>query len=193
MLQSVRTPSRLRSRASRNRRGFTVVDVVIAAVILVIAIGGLSSAVVSTMALNRENEETAAAYAAVKSMTEQIQDVDFEDIFATFNVNILDDPDGIGTGRGSDFAVFGLQAQQGDADGLVGQVIFPTISVGAVEQLREDVVDTDVGMPRDITGDGVVDALDHSGDYILLPVTLQLDWQGGNGNRRLTVSVLLIQ
>lgn len=170
-----------------------MVDIAVATVILVVAIGGLSGAVISTTQLNRENEETAAAYAALKQITETIQDAPFEDIFATFNDDPADDPGGAGTAVGSDFAAFGLQARPADADGMVGQILFPTVVVGGATQLREDVADTDTGMPRDLSGDGAVDAADHSGDYILLPVTIQLQWLGANGNRQLDVSVLLTE
>jgi hypothetical protein len=32
-------------------------------------------------------------------------------------------------------------------------------------------------MPRDLNGDGVVDALDHSVDRILLPVKVTVEWK----------------
>jgi type II secretory pathway pseudopilin PulG len=178
---------------SRPRSGFTMVDVVVAASILVIAIGGLSGSVISTMKLNRTNEETASAYAAVRTMTETIQDAEFGEIFATFNSDPNDDPDGAGTAPGSNFDVFGLDTRVDDADGMVGQVLFPTATAGGVLQLREDVVDPALGMPRDLDGDSFADAGDHSADYILLPVTLQLQWRGADGNRQLQLSVLLVE
>lgn len=163
-----------------------------ATVILIIAIGGLSSAVVSTNKLARESEETALAYAALKEMTETIQAVDFADVFATFNADPNDDPDGAGTAPGQSFAVFGLDAQPNDADGLAGRITFPTIAgAGGLDELREDDADVTLGMPRDLNGDGAVDNLDHSGDYLLLPLNVQIQWQGANGNRALDVSILI--
>ncbi len=171
-----------------------MVDVMVASFILLIAIGGLSGSVLSTMKLNRTNEETAAAYSAVRMMTETIQDVDFADIFATFNSDPNDDPDGPGTAPGSNFPVFGLDVRAGDADGMVGEVLFPTVTNGGVLELREDVVDPAVGMPRDLNGDGIPpDAANHADDYILLPVTLRLQWRGVDGNRQLQLSVLLVE
>jgi hypothetical protein len=57
--------------------------------------------------------------------------------------------------------------------GFVGRVEFPTIE----SQLREDVNDDSLTMPRDLNGDGVVDALDHSVDRILLPVKVTVEWK----------------
>jgi hypothetical protein len=39
-------------------------------------------------------------------------------------------------------------------------------------------------MPRDLNGDGVIDALNHADDYLILPVTLRLEWRGAAGNAR---------
>ena len=187
--------SKTRRRAPRRgtRSGFTLVDVVVATFVLVIAIGGLSSAVISTMQLQRANEESAAAYAALREMTESVQATDFGDIFATFNADPGDDPDGAGSAPGENFAVFGLDARPGDADGLVGQIVFPTVPAGGADELREDVVDAAIGMPRDLNGDGAVDGNDHAGDYTLLPVTFRLQWRGSNGDRQLEASVLLVE
>ena len=53
----------------------------------------------------------------------------------------------------------------------------------AVWALREDFENEDLGMPRDLNGDSVLDAEDHSEDYILLPVLIRIEWAGGNGDR----------
>jgi hypothetical protein len=54
---------------------------------------------------------------------------------------------------------------------------------GGALELREDVVDAGLGMPRDLNLDGVIDALDHSGDYRILPVRVLVEWTGMSGNR----------
>jgi len=58
-------------------------------------------------------------------------------------------------------------------------------------QLREDVVDNALGMPRDLNGDGVVDTNDHSLDYRLLPVRIRFDWTGKGGRSTLEIKTLL--
>jgi hypothetical protein len=57
--------------------------------------------------------------------------------------------------------------------------------------LREDFVDANLGMPRDLNGDSIVDNKDHSEDYILLPVHIRIEWQGSNGRRWLDVYSML--
>jgi hypothetical protein len=166
-----------------------LLDVLIAMVVLVVAVGGLSGSVVSSLKLARVNEETALADDAARAMSERIQGVDFRDIFATFNDSPADDPGGL-PAPGSAFAVPGLNLQEGDADGMAGTILFPTNPAGMV--LREDVADASLGMPRDLTGDGLWDAADHSGDYVMLPVTIRVDWAGVTGNRSLELDLLLV-
>jgi hypothetical protein len=99
-------------------------------------------------------------------------------LFATYNTIAGDDPGGAGTAPGQNFTVPGLEPRDGDADGCVGRILFPTIN-GA---LREDVVNSFLGMPRDLDGDVTIDGLSHNGDYILLPVHVRIEWKGVAGD-----------
>ena len=109
------------------------------------------------------------------------------EVFAAFNEDAADDPEGAGTAPGADFAVPGLSALSSDADGMVGKIIFPTIA----GELREDVTDAALGMPRDLNGDGVTDSADHSGDFVLVPVRIRLEWRGSAGPRDMEFHTLL--
>jgi hypothetical protein len=59
-------------------------------------------------------------------------------------------------------------------------VIFPTVA-GLPGQLREDAVNSLLGMPRDLNGDGAVDAASHASDYKLLPVQVRVRWRSPSG------------
>lgn len=189
------TVSRASSRGigsiARRRAGFSLVEVAVAAAVLTIAVGGLSSAIISAAALNRVNNETSLAEAAVRRTMERVRGVPFDSAFARFNTDPSDDPAGAGTAPGANFAVTGLEAQPGDADGFVGQITFPTITVAGDLQLREDFADAGLGMPRDLNGDGHQDSADHSADYRLLPVRVRVAWRGVSGVRSLTVESML--
>ena len=83
----------------------------------------------------------------------------------------------------------------GDGDGLAGEIEFPTTTIGGgpVQQLREDIVNEALGMPRDLNGDGI-DALDHApSDYLALPTTILVRWVGANGNCELRLDLVLVQ
>ena len=145
-----------------------MIEMSVAAVVLTVALCGLSGSMVSSVALDRVNHETALAEAAVRGTMEKISGTDFTETFARFNADPADDPGGAATAPGATFAVKGLR---GDAGALPGRITFP---VGAPGVLREDAVDAALGMPRDLNGDGAVDAADHSANYRLLPVRVSV-------------------
>ena len=57
--------------------------------------------------------------------------------------------------------------------------------------VREDLVDAELGLPRDLNGDNVVDDQNHAGDYIILPVCIVVRWQGMFGERSLRMVTML--
>lgn len=155
-----------------------LLEVSIAAAVLAVALTGLLSVMVSANTLRKVNRESAMANQAARELIETVQGQNFNTVFQT----MLAAPA---------FDVDGLRVQVGDADGSVGEVQFPTASVGGVDQLREDVVDPALGMPRDLNGDGLIDNLDHSGDYVLLPMRIRLQWRSVTGNRTLDIETLM--
>lgn len=159
--------------------------------VLLIAVGGMSSSIVSSMALQRTNEETVTAQAAARSLVEALRGETFTDVFARYDTNPANDPAGAGTAPGADFAVTGLTAAPDDADGFCGRVEFPTTTVGGIDQLREDSADTRLGTPRDLNGDGAIDSLNHAADYVSLPVRVRVRWAGVTGTRELTLETIL--
>ncbi len=167
------------------RAGFSLIEMSVAAVVLTVAVCGLSGSMVSTLALDRVNHETALAEAAVRGTMERIGGTTFAEAFARFNADPNDDAGGAGTAPGATFAVTGLT---GDAGALPGSITFP---VGTPGELREDVDDARLGMPRDLNGDGVIDAADHSGNYRVLPVRVSVTWRGVRGLRTMTVETML--
>lgn len=181
-------------RTRRGRAGLALVDVTWALTVLVIAIGGLSASLVSSLQLSRTAEESSLAAAAANAMAERLQSVPFESVFSAFNEVDGDDPTGLILPLGSSFDVPGLNARPDDPDGSVGRIRFPAVTLpGGVSQLREDVEDGFLGMPRDLNADGGTDDQDHSGDYVLLPVRIELEWRGVRGDRSLELGLLLVR
>ena len=178
-------------KARQRRAGFTLLDVMMAAVVLAVAISGLSGAILVAMSLNRVNRDTAIAQQAARQAIEQLEGRTFNEVFAAYNGNVGDDAGLLAPAVGAGFAVAGLQPLVGDADGLCGRVMFPVTTVGAVEQLREDVVDAALGMPADLNGDGAIDALNHAVDFRLLPVRIRIEWLGSVGPRQIDFETIL--
>jgi len=154
-----------------------LVEVVVALVVLVFGSLAAVSVMLSSVRLDALDREEALARDAARLVVEQMKGATFSQIFATYDADTADDPGGAGSAPGSTFDVKGLDVQPGAAH--VGSIVFPT--VGA--QLREDAVVADLGMPRDLNGDGVVDAASHAADYCVLPVRVEIRWRGVDGDR----------
>ena len=178
---------RVRTRSAES--GFSLLEVVVATSLIVVGLAALSGSIVSGSKLSRSKRDSGLAQQAARQFLEELQGETFGEIFARYNSSPDDDPGGAGTAPGPGFAVSGLTPQIGDADGLVGRIEFPTVRAGLIDELREDVADAALGMPRDLNGDG--HALDHAADYVLLPTRVVLEWRGGTGNRSLTIETLL--
>lgn len=166
-----------RTRTRARRSGYTLLELMIALVVFTIAIGGISSSLASTSALSRATEERGIALDAALSTMEALRAEVPGEVYVRYNETVLDDLDGISPGRF--FAVPDLVLRPGDPDGFAGEIIFP----GDGTQLIEDgiVDDDELGMPRDLNGDGAMDAIDHSTDYTILPVRIRVEWSGVRG------------
>lgn len=170
----------------------TLVELMVSMVVLMVAAGATMASLTSFSGLSESNEETIQAWSGLHSMVEEIHGVEFSEIFAMFDEDPNNDPAGVGTAPGSGFAIEGLDPLRTDADGFVGQIQFPVSGVTPGE-LYEDYQDASMGMPRDLSGDGTIDALDHADDYAVLPVRLTVNWRSRSGNRQAELEVLLLR
>lgn len=179
--------------ARSGREAFSLIEVTILALLLLVAMGGLSGAVLSSLRLSRVTEESVLADEAARALGARMQVTAFDSIFKQYNANPADDLVLPGTAVGAAFDVRGLTARQDDADGRVGRIVFPAIDLpGGVQALREDVVDARLGMlaGRDLNLDG--DAIDDvTNTYQLLPARLIVEWTGAGGNRSYELDLVL--
>ena len=164
-----------------------MVECMAAITILVIATGAILTSLLSVTSLAQTSKETRLAVDAARNTIEAIKGEDFRDVYAMFNANPDDDPDGAATAPGNVFVVVGLNVREDDADGFVGEIILP----GDGKVLREDLVDDVLGTPRDLNGDATLDAADHAGDYTILPVRVRIEWTGKTGERSLEIVTVL--
>jgi type II secretory pathway pseudopilin PulG len=169
--------------------GWTFVEVMIALVVLTVGVVSFLVSLTSSMQLSAAAHERDLAINAARQLLERMQTETFSEVFTRHNDDPSDDPGGTGTAPGSNFAVTGLDAKSSDGDGCPGKILFPT-SGG---ELREDISDSLLGMPRDLNGDGNVDSNDHAGDYILLPVLVRVEWTGIAGEETLDIRTMLTE
>jgi len=182
----------LRPRLRTARTGFAFAELVVVMAVMLVAISIFSSTVVSTARQRAINRENAIAADAARTAIELMRNVEFNEMYARFNPDPMDDPEGPGTAPGQLFAVPGLNVIPGTMGNMAGRIELPVVNAAGSFQLREDVVDDDMGMPRDLSGDSVIDSADHAADYVLLPVRVTVAWRGATGERRFQMFTLLV-
>jgi type II secretory pathway pseudopilin PulG len=172
------------------RRGMTLLEIIIGLGVAVVAILGIMSALVSASRMDEATSEQVRALNACRTTIEMMKQVPFAEIWRRYNSNAADDPGGAGTGPGANFAVTGLRAQTGDADGMPGQVQFPELA----GNLSETVIEARLGMPaaKDLNGDGDVIDANVSTTYMILPVRVMVDWQGSRGQNHMEMTTFIV-
>ena len=176
---------------SARRSGFTFVELTIGMAVLLVALLIFSSSVSGVARQRTVNRETNLAVAAARNQLESMRAEDFAQVYALFNANPADDPAGAGSAPGNRFEVAGLDDVE-DGGGFAGEIVFPSLEdPGLGWQLREDLDLPVLGLPRDLSGDSVVDDQDHSGGYFILPVLVRVRWRSPIGTRQYEMSTQL--
>ena len=171
------------------RAGFSMIEVLLGVLVLVVAVLGTMASITSAAMVGRSTRETTIAHKAAQRMLERMHGMPCSQVVGTFNTQPNDDPGGANTAPGPNFAVPGLDVRDGDPDGFAGEVLLP---LGFPDsKIEEDMVDPSFGMPRDLNGDGVVDGVDHAGDYIIMPVRVRVEWTGTSGERAVEIESIL--
>ncbi len=166
------------------QKGFTLVEVMVTVTIMSVGILGLLQTLLLTTRLNTFSKEKTIAMEAAREKLEELRVYKFQEIYRAFNSDPSDDPDGPGTGPGPNFEVQGLNVRSDDPDGVTGRIAFPE---------RETTVDPELGMPRDLNGDGLITDDDISLDYIFLPVSIYVEWARDQGPREIRIQTLLAE
>lgn len=171
--------------------GFTLLEVVFAAGFIAIAFLGLLGFTVSVSRLEIESRDTSSAVDAVRLVVERLQGVEFDDLYASFNGDPADDPEGPGTASGAWFQLELDRATGGAAGGpedgnivLDVTVSFPEDGDGDLSELAAPLI---AGMPTDLNGDGNFSGGSRADDYRYLPAVIRVEWDGPDGRRSLSI------
>jgi len=97
--------------------GFTLIEILIASAVLAIVAVGSAAAIVTTPRILKSADESTSIRAAVHGMVSELTAAEFGTIKSTYN----------GTG----FAVSGVRAPDGDADGLPGLITIEAVGAGS--------------------------------------------------------------
>lgn len=165
-----------------------MLELLIAMTVLVVAFGIFSSTVAGVHRQQVINWQHGIASNVARSTLERMRNEEFADVFALYNADPTDDVGGVGSAPGSRFEVIDLPPASDSIDGLHGEIQFPDVDTSAgvsplpLLELREDVDLPALGMPRDLSGDSIIDDADHAGDYAILPVRIVVRWSGMSGD-----------
>jgi type II secretory pathway pseudopilin PulG len=198
----LRIPSR-RPRA-RAAGGFSLIDVLIAVVVLSLGLMAHTASAVSEQRLAREQASRSQAHQAIRQLLERMRaDENWATLYTrlrTLQVNAslvtgtalrLDDGR-IGYSPQTYYPAFRMPPNLGTVLVLVDVPGPPVGGAYAFDALREDVTAPQFALPSDLNGDGVIDSLSHANDYEALPVVVTFHWTPpGEGSREIKVATWL--
>lgn len=184
-------PHRFVCSPRRSARGLSLLELLIASSLLTIGlIGTLGSITQASQSARTSNERDTAMRAAADKLDE-ILCSDFSKLAANYDSSPANDPSGAGTAPGATFTVTGLPLPKVQGTTAHGIVLLPNLNYGSTIQIREDINIPSLGMPRDLNGDTLIDSADHSSDYKLLPVLVEVQWQAANGVASLKLAAIV--
>ncbi len=167
----------------------TFVELSVAMVIFVVATGMLLQLIASGKGLRETARQESLATSAAQNVLERMRSMSFRDVVRSYDPDVMNDPGGPGTAPGPTFSVEGLTPLASAVGGVVGEILLPVVNVGTEVapswQVRENLGDALLGMPRDLNGDAIIGSADCSTDYTILPVLVRMRWQGRFGPREL--------
>jgi type II secretory pathway component PulJ len=172
--------------------GFTLLELMLTGTLLAIAACGMAAVMVNSMVLTKANKENATAREAARQILEQIEDIPAREVFAVFGGGPM--PAEEETATQEETATETLPPPPSseilESGNLTARIVFPTGGTKGV--LREDIKDPSLGMPRDLNGDGVIDSENHATDYRILPVKVEVTWNGVNGESTYEMCTVLL-
>ncbi len=165
---------------SRVQRGFTLIELAIAMSILMIGLVTAAAATMRMHHLRKQNRERIVAQNAVRSIAERIhaQSYRFSEDPDTWATNLLQ-VFGAGGTFGNTFEVDLLTPTDPTED-------HPgSIAILTNETFTDNAIGFELGMPRDLNGDGDANDVDVSVDARILPVVVSVAWRSQSGISRI--------
>lgn len=166
------TASPVTTTLRRRDRGMSLVEIMIALVVVAVAMLALASLITSSSRVAEESQYRTFAYNAARRVVEEMRGVAFSEIYMRYNASTSDNPPG--TCPGNTFVVDDLP--NGPAGSTTqGTLFFPENTAGTLTETPSDaLLAKDFGMPKDLNRNGAIDGA--VGAYYLLPVKVVVEW-----------------
>lgn len=178
---------RARQGAGGEASGFTLIEVLVTASVLLIGLMAMTSTSVVVNSLRRSASDQQIAQGALQAVVEDLHAIarEADDTPANWMNEILA-VYGPGGNPGDRFDVEGLEAWEGNPS-------VATITLVADETTTDVALGAAAGMPRDLDGDGVATNADVTSNASLLPAIVRLQWRGSAGQQQLSQVVYLLR
>ncbi len=185
----MKTRSILIARNSRpaSRGGFTLLEVLITVAVLMVGLLAMTSTSVVVNSLRRSASDRSRAHAAVQAISQDLLSVAraSSENPSLWAGEILEayGPDG---SPGNELPITGLDPWEG-ADHIA------TVTIITDETTTDAAIGSEIGMPRDLDGDGLASSSDVTGNASLLPAIVDVRWRHGGGEFEVRQVVYLLR
>ncbi len=146
--------------------GIAMLEIVVSITLLAVGLLSLVATLVQNSRLQRVTREKHQAIVAAESILEDLRRADYDTLVTDF---------GSGGTPGDGFDVSGLNPRSADTDGRVGRVRF------VLDETATDPVASRFGLPRDLNGDGDATDSNVATSHRMVPVRIEVEWEGVTG------------
>ena len=170
----------------RSQAGSSLIEVMIACGVMMVGLLALTSTSVVVHSLDQTDDARKLAGDALRSMVDRVH--------AMANRS-LDDPISWSNGVTTALNAGGSPGDEFDVTGLnpwANAASVGTIEVVIDETLSDADLGLTLGLPRDLTGDGVMDETDATLNAGLLPVVVRVRWEVANAQQELTQAFFIV-
>lgn len=176
-----------RRRRPLRQSGFTLIEVLVTASVLLIGLMAMTSTSVVVNSLRRSASDQQRAQGALQAIVEDLHAIarEADSNSANWAGDILD-VYGAGGNPGNQFDVDGLTPWAGNPN-------VATVTVVTDETATDALLGAAVGMPRDLDGDGLATNVDVTDGASLLPAVVTLQWRGTSGQQQISQVVYLLR
>lgn len=169
------------------RNGFTLLEVLITVAVLMVGLLAMSSTSVVVNSLRRSASDRARAHAAVQAITQDLLSVAraASEEPSLWAGEILDfyGPEG---SPGNELPITGLDPWEG-TDHIA------TITIITDETTTDAELGANIGMPRDLDGDGLASNSNVTNNASLLPAIVDIRWRHAGGELEIKQVVYLLR
>ncbi len=178
---------RTRVRPKGGNAGFTLIEVLVTASVLMIGLLAMTSTSVVVNSLRRNASDQQRAQAAIQAIVEDLhataRGADNDELNWANDILVSY---GAGGTPGPAFDIPGLDRWQANPT-------VATVNVVTDETTTDAALGAAAGMPRDLNGDGAANSPDVRGSASLLPAIVRVQWQGASGRHQLSQVVYLLR